>query len=145
MHYRRFPLIDDVEVSSLGLGCMRLPTLGQDPAAIDGAALDEMLRAAADVGVNYLDTAYVYHGGAGEAAVGAALDRTGLRGSFMIATKAPVWKVEASADWDRPDRLLPPPLALRAELGEGAAPRRPRLPRPGQGRGQDRPRRLFLP
>lgn len=101
MHYRRFPLFDDIEVSSLGLGCMRLPIKNGDPAAIDEESFDAMLRAATDVGINYLDTAYVYHGGAGEAALGAALERTGLRDRFMLATKAPIWNIESSGDWDR--------------------------------------------
>jgi predicted aldo/keto reductase-like oxidoreductase len=101
MQYRRFPLIEDLEVSALGLGCMRLPVIGGDEGAIDEKALDAMLRAAAELGVNYVDTAYVYHKGRSEPALGAALDRTGLRGRFHLATKSPVWKVESIADWDR--------------------------------------------
>jgi predicted aldo/keto reductase-like oxidoreductase len=101
MQYRRFPLIDDVEVSALSFGCMRLPTFGGDAAAIDEAAFDDMLRAAAEAGVNYLDSAYVYHKGSSEAAIGAALDRTGLRGKFLLATKSPIWAVKAEDDWDR--------------------------------------------
>lgn len=101
MHYRRFPLIDDVEVSSLGLGCMRLPVIDGDQGAIDGPAFDDMLRAAAEAGINYIDTAYFYHDGASEGALGAALDRTGLRNRFMLATKSPLMKIESSADFDR--------------------------------------------
>ncbi|HET7838356.1 MAG TPA: aldo/keto reductase, partial [Rectinemataceae bacterium] len=101
MHYRRFPLIEDREISALGLGCMRLPTLGGDDAAIDEAAFDAMLAAAADAGVTYLDTAYVYHRGKSETALGAALERTGLKGRFSLATKSPVWMVKEAGDWDR--------------------------------------------
>ena len=101
MQYRHFPLIDDVEVSALGFGCMRLPVLGGDDAAIDGQALDAMLRAANELGVNYIDSAYVYHKGKSEEVIGAALDRTGLRGRFHLATKSPVWKAESIGDWDR--------------------------------------------
>ena len=85
----------------MGLGCMRLPTLGGDPAAIDEAALDSMLAAAADQGINYLDTAYPYHKGMSEKALGAALDRTGLRQKFHLATKSPVWLVKEAGDWEK--------------------------------------------
>lgn len=101
MHYRHFPKIADREVSALGFGCMRLPTLGKDPAAIDEPAFDAMLVAAAESGVNYLDTAYVYHNGRSESALGAALDRTGLRDRFTLATKSPVWLAKDRGDWDR--------------------------------------------
>ena len=80
---------------------MRLPTKGADPAAIDEEALDAMLVAAAKAGVNYLDTAYVYHRGMSEVALGAALERTGLKDSFTVTTKSPVWLVKESGDWDR--------------------------------------------
>jgi predicted aldo/keto reductase-like oxidoreductase len=98
MHYRRFPLIGEVEVSSLGLGCMRLP---EKDGAIDAAALEAMLVAASEAGVNYLDNAWPYHGGKSEAALGAALDATGLRKSFMLATKSPVWLAKEPGDFDR--------------------------------------------
>jgi len=101
MQYRRFPLIDDAEVSALGLGCMRLPVVGGDEAAIDERAFDSMLAAAADAGVNYIDTAYPYHRGASEAALGAALERAGTRDRFLVATKCPTWMVEKSSDFDR--------------------------------------------
>ena len=101
MQYRRFPRIEEAEVSTLGLGCMRLPVKGDDPGAVDEAALDAMLVAAAEAGVTYLDTAYPYHRGMGEAALGAALKRTGLGGRFTLATKSPVWLVKDSGDWER--------------------------------------------
>lgn len=101
MQYRTFPKIPDCSVSTLGLGAMRLPVLGGDPGSIDEAAFDGMLRAAAEAGVNYLDTAYVYHNGRSEEAVGGALDRTGLRAKFLLATKSPVWLAKTEADWDR--------------------------------------------
>lgn len=80
---------------------MRLPTIGGNPAAIDEAALDRMLAEAAATGITYLDTAYPYHKGKSEGAVGAALDRTGLRSSFTLASKSPVWLVKDPGDWDR--------------------------------------------
>lgn len=101
MQYRRFPRIDDLEVSALGFGCMRLPTVGGDEAAIDANELDAMLAAAEESGINYLDTAYPYHRQASETALGAALERSGKRGKFHLATKCPVWLVKERSDWDR--------------------------------------------
>lgn len=101
MQYRRFPLIDDIEISALGLGCMRLPTIGGDEAAIDEGAFDAMLAAAAEAGVNYLDTAYAYHRGASESALGAALERAGTRDRFLIATKCPTWLLKEASDFER--------------------------------------------
>jgi uncharacterized protein len=93
--------MDGLEVSALGLGCMRLPVLGGQAAAIDEPAFDAMLAAAEDAGINYLDTAYVYHAQASETALGAALARSGKRDSFLLATKSPVWLVKEASDWDR--------------------------------------------
>jgi uncharacterized protein len=101
MRYRRFPLIRDLGISALGLGCMRLPVLGGDPAAIDEDAFDAMLAAAESAGINYLDTAYVYHNGKSESALGAALERSGKRDKFYLATKSPVWLAKSRDDWDR--------------------------------------------
>lgn len=80
---------------------MRLPVIDGKAGEIDRAAFESMLRAAAEAGVNYLDTAWPYHDGKSEGALGAALDATGLRGQFHLATKSPVWLVKESGDWDR--------------------------------------------
>jgi len=101
MLYRRFPRIEELEISSLGLGCMRLPLKSADPADIDEAKVDLLLRTAVDVGVNYLDNAYPYHGGREESVIGASLERNGLRDSFYLATKCPVWLVESAGDFER--------------------------------------------
>ena len=59
-----------------------------------------MIRWAIDQGVNYLDTAYVYHAGNGEGVVGRALTG-GYRDKVQLATKLPIWSVEKPADCDR--------------------------------------------
>lgn len=78
---------------------MRLPTTGSE-AAVDEAAASEMLRSAVEQGVNYIDTAYVYHAGHSERVIGRTLQ--GLdRDRLLLATKLPVWNVQQLADCDR--------------------------------------------
>jgi predicted aldo/keto reductase-like oxidoreductase len=88
----------DRKLSILGFGCMRLP---QTPDChIDEPVAAEMIRYAIDRGVNYLDTAYVYHNGESEPFLGRALSG-GYRRKVNIATKLPVWMVEKRGDMDR--------------------------------------------
>jgi len=85
------------EVSQLGFGAMRLPTID---GSIDIPRTVRMLRAAIDDGVNYLDTAYVYHEGESEGVVGRAL-RDGYRDRTFVATKSPIWLVKERGDFER--------------------------------------------
>lgn len=95
-----------IEVSPLGFGCMRLPTLDGDNGKIDIPLAVKMLRTAIDAGVDYIDTAWPYHGnnfpqaGESEPLVGRALE-DGYRDKVHIATKLPVWLIETRADMDR--------------------------------------------
>jgi predicted aldo/keto reductase-like oxidoreductase len=59
-----------------------------------------MIRYAVDNGVNYVDTAYPYHNGESEPAVGAAL-LDGYRERVQLATKLPSWLITSRADMDR--------------------------------------------
>ncbi|NCC56610.1 MAG: aldo/keto reductase, partial [Synergistales bacterium] len=97
MLYRSMPRTGD-KISILGFGCMRLPLDGEGK--IDEARASAMIRSAIDRGVNYIDTAYTYHGGESESFVGKAL-QDGYREKVFLATKLPSWMVETPPDMDR--------------------------------------------
>jgi len=96
VQYRRFGSLD-YHASALGFGAMRLPTCNGD---IDEPLAIRMLRYAIDHGVNYVDTAWPYHGGKSEVMVGRALGE-GYRERTMLATKLPSWEVKTTDDFDR--------------------------------------------
>lgn len=85
MIYKQF---QDIRLSALGLGAMRLPVLEGKDAQIDEPAAQEMVDYAMKHGVNYYDTAWGYHSGQSELALGRALARC-PRESFYLATKFP--------------------------------------------------------
>jgi hypothetical protein len=100
MQYRNFGKLD-WKVSALGFGCMRFPTTdGQRTSPIAEDEAMKMLRHAIDGGVNYVDTAYVYHEGLSEAFVGRVL-ADGYREKVKLATKLPLWFVNGPQDFDR--------------------------------------------
>ncbi len=99
MQYREYGSTD-LEVSTLGFGLMRLPTEGDDSSEIDEEEAVKMVRYAIDEGVNYLDTAYPYHGGNSETLAAKAL-KGGYREKVHLVTKLPVWEVEEHDDFDR--------------------------------------------
>ena len=101
------------KVSVLGFGCMRLPIFGGDPKKINEPEAIKMIHYAIDQGVNYIDTAYVYHGGKSEGLVAKAL-QCGYREKTLIATKLPIWNVKKRDDMER---LLDEQLKnLKAEM-----------------------------
>jgi predicted aldo/keto reductase-like oxidoreductase len=99
MKYRKFGMLN-WEVSSLGFGAMRLPTIGGDRAKIDEAEAIKMIRYTIDHGVNYVDTGYRYHEGKSEGLLGKAL-KDGYREKIRLATKMPVRLLNSSEDLER--------------------------------------------
>ena len=80
------------QLSALGMGCMRLPTKGENN-DIDMEASREMVAYAMKNGINYYDTAWGYHGGASETAMGEILSEY-KRESFYLASKFPGYDLD---------------------------------------------------
>ena len=85
MYYKAF---QDLKLSALGLGAMRLPVIEGDDSRIDEAAAMEMVEYAMGQGINYYDTAWGYHAGNSELVIGKALQKY-PRESFCLADKFP--------------------------------------------------------
>lgn len=84
MIYKKF---QDLELSALGMGAMRLP-VGKSYEDINEAATEEMVAYAMEHGVNYYDTAWGYHDGQSEIVMGRILGKY-PRDSYYLATKFP--------------------------------------------------------
>ena len=85
MIYRDF---QDLKLSALGMGAMRLPVIDGDDTRVDQELVNKMVACAMEGGVNYYDTAWGYHGGQSELAMGRALAAY-PRESFYLADKFP--------------------------------------------------------
>lgn len=97
MEYRKMG-VSQKDVSLLGFGGMRFPV--NEDGSIDELEAEKMLDRAYNSGVNYFDTAYIYHGGASEPFMGKVMKKYD-RSSFNLATKLPVWMVKNTEDADR--------------------------------------------
>lgn len=86
--------------SIIGLGTMRLPVIDGDEKKIDKAKAIDLIRHAIDSGINYIDTAYPYHGGKSESLVGEAL-KDGYREKVTLVTKMPSWLINNYSDFDK--------------------------------------------
>lgn len=86
------------EMPKLGFGLMRLP---EKDGQVDIERVKTMVDKYMNAGMNYFDTAYVYHGGKSEVAAREALVKRYPRESFTIATKLPAWEMKTEADRDR--------------------------------------------
>ena len=85
MIYKDF---QDIKLSGLGLGMMRLPVIDGDDARVDETAAAEMIDYAYKSGINYYDTAWGYHNGNSELTAGKLLSKY-PRESYYLATKFP--------------------------------------------------------
>ena len=75
------------EISRLGYGGMRFPKNGDE---VDVEEAVKLLRKAYDMGVNYFDTAVVYHKGESEKIFGKAFEIYD-RSSYYLADKMSIW------------------------------------------------------
>ena len=99
MIYRDF---QDLKLSALGLGCMRLPVIEGKDGEIDEKAVFDMVDYAMANGINYYDTAWGYHNGNSELVMGRALKRFD-RDSFYLASKFPGYDV---SNMDKVDEIF---------------------------------------
>jgi uncharacterized protein len=100
MKYRQFGRLD-WKVSALGFGAMRLPSSGTEMSSpVNEPEAIRIIRYAIDHGVNYLDTAYMYHMGNSEKILGKALQDS-YRAKVRIATKLPVNMLQKADEIDR--------------------------------------------
>lgn len=85
MVYRNF---QDIRLSALGMGAMRLPVIDGEDSRIDTEKAEQMVGYAMEHGINYYDTAWGYHSGNSELVMGKALEKY-PRDSFFLADKFP--------------------------------------------------------
>ncbi|MEG2085981.1 MAG: aldo/keto reductase [Clostridia bacterium] len=97
MEYRELPKLN-IKTSILGFGGMRFPKL--EDGEIDEATAIKMVRYAKDNGVNYFDTAYIYHSGKSEGLYKKALAPY-PRDSYFLADKLAVWLINSKDDAEK--------------------------------------------
>ena len=89
-------------MKKLGFGTMRLPlTDKNDPSSIDIKKTTEMFDRYLAEGFTYFDTAYFYHKGRSESALGEILVKRHPRESFMITDKLPIDYLHEKSDIQR--------------------------------------------
>ncbi|HHU23125.1 MAG TPA: hypothetical protein GXZ52_06920 [Clostridiales bacterium] len=84
MEYREFKNTG-LKTSLLGMGCMRLPRIPGRGETIDFENAEEIIDYAFNNGINYFDTAYIYHEGESEKLVGRILKKY-PRDSYFLVT-----------------------------------------------------------
>ena len=90
--------IDMNVMPKLGFGLMRLP---ETEGKIDMEKVCRMVDSYMSAGLNYFDTAYVYHGGLSEVAAKDAIVKRYPREDFYLATKLPAWSIKNAEDRDK--------------------------------------------
>lgn len=91
MYQKKF---HDIQISALGMGCLRFPTERENHNRIDRAEAQKIIDEAIRSGINYFDTAFTYQNGDSERFLGEALSKY-PRDSYYLATK---FYVAASSD-----------------------------------------------
>ena len=101
MQYKKFK--SSAKLSMLGMGAMRLPVVGGDQGNIDYEKAKAIIDRAYQGGVNYYDTAYIYHNGKSEEFLGKALAEY-PRESYYVADK---FNLQAEPDYKKqfPEQL----------------------------------------
>ena len=101
MQYKEFK--SSAKLSILGMGAMRLPVVGGDQGNIDYEKAKAIIDRAYQGGVNYYDTAYIYHNGKSEEFLGKALAEY-PRESYYVADK---FNLQAEPDYKKqfPEQL----------------------------------------
>lgn len=97
MQYRTVPKTGD-RLSTLGFGCMRLPT--QRLGRVNIKEAHRLIHESIDLGVNYFDTAWFYHAGRSESVLGEAL-QGGRRQKVFLATKLPQHIIRSREQMER--------------------------------------------
>lgn len=83
-----FKQFQDLQLSALGFGAMRLPTVDDVYSHIDETATADMVDYAMKNGINYYDTAWGYHDGESEKVIAKCLKKY-PRDSYYLADKFP--------------------------------------------------------
>lgn len=94
-------MIDLKKMPALGFGMMRLPLLSKESSDIDYDQVCDMVDMYMKAGLNYFDTAYVYHSGLSETAMKKAIVDRYPRDTFYLADKLPAWCMKSADDRDR--------------------------------------------
>ena len=115
MIYKSF---QDKQLSWLGLGAMRLPSL--EGGAIDEPKATEIINYAYEQGINYFDTGYFYLGGKCEGFVGKALSAF-PKDKYYLAAKMPGNLVrQVDGQWEVGGfNLVTKPISGPADIFEG--------------------------
>ena len=85
------------KISALGFGAMRFPT---KTGRIDKESAKKLIYDSIDNGVNFIDTAYPYHGGASESFLGEVLQGE-YREKVKLCTKMPSWFIKKYDDMEK--------------------------------------------
>ncbi len=97
MKYRKL-VKNGEDISLLGYGCMRLPTKGT---SINKELAFSQMKLAFDSGVNYYDTAYLYHAGKSEVVLGEFVKKYNIREKIYIADKLPTFIINKESQIEK--------------------------------------------